>query len=316
MPVSRNTRALRAVPEVVCFGMIVPAVVLVVDQVPEHNTGMKILDVAEFISDDAAIVARVLRGWNVQTGLVGTALGDDTRGRAARRELKRLGVLGDVRLYKRVRTPYEVNVSDRTGHRTFFWQRDPRVLRTLDTAPLGMLKRAKMLYVDWYDGEHILRPMIAARKRGIPVFLNLEHGHADAAALARFAPLATVCQAVTDPAQRAGDPLATAKTLLKAGVQIAVVTMASGGCIAARAGELLRLDAPQVRVVDGCGAGATFSAGIIYGTTRGWTLENTLQFATAAASLKCTVVGPRAFPIRQISKLAMTVQVQKLTGAI
>ncbi len=312
---SRSTRDLPAGPEVVCFGMIIPAIVLVVDRVPEHNTGMHILDAAEFISDDAAIVAGVLRGWQVRSGLIGTTLGDDARGRAAVRELKRLGVLGHVRLSKRVRTPYEVNVSDRTGHRTYYWQRDPKVLTTLKTAPLGMLTRAKMLYVDWYDGDQILRPMIIAHKRGIPVFLNLEHGHSDPGTLARFAPFASICQAVTAPAQRAGDPIATAKTLLTAGIQTAVVTMASAGCIAARAGEMLRVSAPQVQVVDGCGAGATFSAGIIYGTTRGWNLEDTLRFATAAASLKCTVVGPRAFPIRQVKRLAQTVQVQKMGTA-
>ncbi len=306
---SRSTRRVSARPEVVCFGMIIPAVVLVVDQVPEHNTGMHILDAAEFISDDAAIVAGVLRGWKVRSGLIGTALGDDARGRAAVRALKRLGVLGEVRLSKRIRTPYEVNVSDRTGHRTYFWQRDPKVLGTLKTASLRMLKSAHMLYVDWYDGDHILRPMMIARARGIPVFLNLEHGHADADRLAKVAPLTTICQAVTDPAQREGDPIATAKKLLEVGIETALVTLAGGGCIAARGAEMLRVSAPKVRVVDGCGAGATFSAGMIYGTRQGWSLEESVRFATAAASLKCTVVGPRAFPVRQVKRLAETVKV-------
>ena len=40
--------------EVVCFGMITPAVVLAVESLPEQYTGAL---VKEFISDDAAIVA-------------------------------------------------------------------------------------------------------------------------------------------------------------------------------------------------------------------------------------------------------------------
>ena len=54
-------------------------------------------------------------------------------------------------------------------------------------------------------------------------------------------------------------------------------------------------------VGDGCGAGATFSAGFLYGVLQGWGLEEGARFAVAAASLSCTVVGPRAFPLGQRS---------------
>lgn len=292
--------------------MVIPAVVLIVDQLPAHNTGMHIQQAAEFISDDAAIVAGLLRGWDVPSGLIGSAVGADARGRQAARELRRLGVRGRLRLSPAITTPYEVNVSDRTGHRTYFWQRDPAVLDTLDTAALRLVRGAKLLYVDWYDGEHILRPMEEAARRDVPVFLNLEHGHADAEVLHSLAPRATICQAVTDAAQRGGDPISIARKLLAAGVKLALVTMAGSGCLAATGDEMIRVRAPAVTVVDGCGAGATFSAGILYGHLRHWRLEQTVRFATAAASLKCTVIGPRAFPLSAIKRLANRVQVKHL----
>ncbi|MCH9011316.1 MAG: hypothetical protein IIC21_11875 [Chloroflexi bacterium] len=68
-------------PDVVCFGMITPATVLVVDEFPEHNTGVAWRERADFISDDAAIIAVLLKQWGVRTGLIGTALGDDSAGR-------------------------------------------------------------------------------------------------------------------------------------------------------------------------------------------------------------------------------------------
>ena len=46
----------RQTPKVVCFGMITPARVLVVDELPEWNTGAIRTEGAEFVSDDAAIV--------------------------------------------------------------------------------------------------------------------------------------------------------------------------------------------------------------------------------------------------------------------
>jgi len=88
--VKRNARSTKKSPraEVVCFGMLTPVAILVVDQLPEHNTGALIKAVSEFIFDDAAIVACLLRQWNVQSGLIGTAVGNDYRGRHLARQLK------------------------------------------------------------------------------------------------------------------------------------------------------------------------------------------------------------------------------------
>ncbi len=165
--------------------MLTPVTIVVVDQLPEHNTGALIKGVSEFIFDDAAIIACQLRRWDVQTGLIGTAVGNDARGRSIARQLKALGVLGKVRLSKSITTPFEVDISDKTGARTYFWQREPRVLDTLDTADLSLLNGARLLYVDWYDGDHIVRAMDEANRLSVPVFLNLEHGHLDPAILKR-----------------------------------------------------------------------------------------------------------------------------------
>ena len=310
----RINQSLRLAPEVVCFGMLVPAMVFIVDELPEHNTGMVIRRVGEFISDDAAIVACLLRGWNVRSGLIGTALGDDYRGRQVKRRLKELGVRGRVRLQKGMVTPYEVNVSDKTGHRTYFWQRDPETLATLDTADLSLIKGAKLLYVDWYDGEYIFRAMHVAEEWGVPVFVNLEYGHQDEFTLRRFSGRAAICQAVTDPAQREGDALGVLRKLLRAGMGTVLVTLASAGCLVARQGdrEALQLAAPVVPVVDGCGAGATFSAGFALGHVRGWDLETSARYAVAAASLKITAVGPKAFPRNEIRRLAAQLTVERL----
>ncbi len=298
--------------EVVCFGMLTPVAILVVEQLPAHNCGALIQDVSEFIFDDAAIVACLLRQWDVQSGLVGTTLGNDYRGRNIARRLKALGVLGKVRLSSRFTTPYEVDVSDRTGARTYFWQRQPRVLDTLDTADLSLLKGSSLLYVDWYDGDHILRAMDEANRLGIPVFLNLEHGHQDPDILSRYVKRAALCQAVTDPAQCGScEPSDVAHKLLEAGAKTAIITLAGEGCLVVRGNKSWRVWPPKVPVVDGCGAGATFSTGFIYGAIRGWTLEDTVRFATAAASLKVARVGLKVEPVAEVKRLARQLKVER-----
>jgi sugar/nucleoside kinase (ribokinase family) len=185
-------------------------------------------------------------------------------------------------------------------------------LDTLDTADLSILQGTRILYVDWYDGDHILRAMDEAHRLDVPVFLNFEYGHARPELLKSFAGRATICQAITDAAQ-CGDipPEEVALRLLRNGVHTALITMADEGCLAVNGEEALRIHAPSVRAVDGCGAGATFSAGYIYGYLLGWDLEQSVRFATAAASLKVTRPGLQMFPFNEIIELANRLSVER-----
>ena len=81
-----------AARRVVCFGMITPARVLVVDEPPEWNTGAVWTEGAEFVSDGAAIVAGLLAGFGNEVELIGSALGDDDEGRRTVEMLDRMGL--------------------------------------------------------------------------------------------------------------------------------------------------------------------------------------------------------------------------------
>jgi sugar/nucleoside kinase (ribokinase family) len=303
-------------PVYVGFGMLTPVAIMVVEQLPAHNTGALVKEVSEFVFDDAAIIACLLRQLEMPTAMIGTAVGDDPRGHILAQQLEAWGVQGEVRHSREIRTPWEVDVSDETGARTYFWERAPQVLNTLDTADLSLLEGARLLYVDWYDGDHILRAMDEALRLGVPVFLNFEHGHADPDLLERYGSRATICQAVTDAAQRGEvPPLEVAQKLLKTGVQTALITMAGEGCLAVHDSQVVRVHAPSVHAVDGCGAGATFSAGFIYGHLQGWDLEESARFATAAASLKVTRPGLQMFPITEINAMAALLPVEHPAGA-
>jgi ribokinase len=303
-------------PDYVGFGMLTAVTVMTVDRFPRHNTGAMVKEVKDFVFDDAAIIACCLRQWGVETGMIGTAVGDDSRGRALAQQLKERGVQGEVRFTNSYETPLEVDVSDRRGARTFFWQRTPEMLATLDSADLSLLEGARLMYVDWYDGEeHITRAMDRANQLGVPVFLNLEHGHKDLALLKRYASRTSICQVVTDAAQlgRNRALMQTARKLLNAGIQTAIITLAREGCLVARGQEIVRVHAPKVKAMDACGAGATFSSGIAYGMLQGWGIEHSARFATAAASLKVTRAGLQMFPLEEIHALAERLKVEYLT---
>ncbi len=297
------------------FGMLTPVTIMTVDRFPRHNTGAMVKEIKDFVFDDAAIIACCLRQWDVSAGMIGTALGNDPRGHALALQLKARGVQGDVRFTNAYETPLEVDVSDRRGARTYFWQRTAQMLDTLDTADLSMLEGARLIYVDWYDGEdHITRAMKEANRLGVPVFLNIEHGHKDIHLLKRYAKHTTICQAVTDAAQLGKNRalMMTARKLLNAGIETAVITMAKEGCLVAQGKQAVRVFAPKVKAVDACGAGATFSSGFAYGFLQGWDMERSARFATAAASLKVTRAGLEMFPLEEIESLAARLRVEYL----
>ena len=106
--------------------------------------------------------------------------------------------------------------------------------------------------------------------------------------------------------------LQTARKLLKSGIKTALITMARDGCLVAEGNIAIRVYAPRVKAVDGCGAGATFSAGFIYGYLNGWDLEASARFATAAASLKVTRAGLQMFSVDEIQALASRLRVEHL----
>jgi sugar/nucleoside kinase (ribokinase family) len=301
-------------PAYIGFGMLTPVYIMALDRLPKHNTGAIVHQVSEYVYDDAAIIACNLRQWNIPTGMIGTSVGDDLLGHYVADTLDKMGVQGKVRFTKKYKTPLEVNVSDKSGARTYFWQRSPEILETLNTADLSMLADSKLMYVDWYDGDSIIRAMNEARRCGVPVFLNLEHGHSDPEIMEKYASRATICQAVTDDAQlgRKGAMLNVAKKLLKAGIKTAIITMARQGCMVVQGDEIVRVYAPDVKAVDGSGAGATFSSGFIYGYLKGWGLEETVRFAIAAASLKVTHSGLKMFPVKEIKALASTLRIERM----
>jgi len=87
-------------------------------------------------------------------------------------------------------------------------------------------------------------------------------------------------------------------------------TLAGGGCLAVDKYQIVRAWPPQVQEVDGCGAGATFSAGFIYGYLHGWGLEDSVRYAVVAASLKVACAGLQMAPVKEIQDLAQKIQVE------
>ena len=125
---------------------------------------------------------------------------------------------------------------------------------------------------------------------------------------------ASICQVSMDEPGASGDPVDVARSLIDQGVGTALVTLGANGCVVAQGRQAFCIRPPEIRVMDGFGAGAAFSAGTIYGVRSGWSLENSARFASAYSALKCEGKGMAALPISKVQKAAATLDVRPLTS--
>ncbi|MEU6125896.1 5-dehydro-2-deoxygluconokinase [Streptomyces sp. NPDC047123] len=96
------------------------------------------------------------------------------------------------------------------------------------------------------------------------------------------------------------EPLAAARALLDAGVELAVVKQGPRGVLAMnRAGESAEVPPLPVEVLNGLGAGDAFGGALCHGLLAGWGLERIMRYANAAGAivasrLECSSAMPFA----------------------
>ncbi len=296
--------------DVVCFGFLTYCLLLMVEHLPSKNGGAFVLDTVETVGDDAVIVASILNKWRVPTNLISSPVGYDYHGERVIEHLKSWGVEAEQRVSKGLVTPLEVAIVDASGARTYFQRRDPSAVAALTPPSAGQLPRPGLLYADWYDGPSVLAAMEIASSQGAQVFLNLESQYDDNPTLPRWLRYTSICQVSMDEPE--ADPADIARWLINQGVGTALVTLGADGCVVAQKRQAFSIRPPKVQVIDCYGAGAAFSAGIIYGLRAGWSLESSARFASAYAGLKCEMGGIADLAISEIQKAAATVEARPL----
>ncbi|MCS7087551.1 MAG: PfkB family carbohydrate kinase [Thermoflexales bacterium] len=273
---------------VVSFGFVNPGEVFLVAAYPPPNGGAYVSAKRPFIGADCAMVAQLLAHWGVESHLVGNALGDDALGRQTVHTLRCAGVHPHLLLRADLRTPFEVDIADRAGTRTFFVEDNRPVWQSLQDADLSAVDGADMLYVDWYVGEAALRVARYAHARGVPIFLNVEVSLQQPDQHRALIELATYAQCpMSDVHVHPENPFAIAEQLIRMGPRVVFVTRGRFGALARTHEALLECHAPEVSIVDTQGAGAVFSAAAIFGLLHGWPIEAVLRGATHTASRKC-----------------------------
>lgn len=281
--------------DVVGLGLNSTDTVFTVREFPGLGSKERVTSIARQAGGQVATALVTCQRLGLRTRYIGKVGGDDA-GRFQHASLRREGL--DLRGLQVARgTPNQfacIFVDERTGERTIFWDRDPRLAVTARELTPRAITTARLLHVDGCDVEACLQAARWARRAHIPVVADLDTVYKRVEKLfpyidyliasANFLPALT---GEADPAK------VLAYMARRYKVRAPAMTLGRDGALLLWEGRFYYSPGFVVETVDTTGAGDVFHGAFIYGLLAGWRIDKVLDFSNALAGLNCTALGAR-----------------------
>ena len=291
---SPDRRPPHAPPLVVCAGLAVIDYVFAIER-PTWGAKQRATAFSAVVGGCAAngsvTVARLGARARLVTSLGGPAeadtVGDQILAWLAREHVDCSGV---ARM-SGVTSPLSSILIDRAGERSIVTYRDPNFLPSPPADPDALVADAAAMLVDDHLPDFVLPVVAAARRRGIPVVVDLEKSTPGAEKL-RALCSHLVFSAEGARATAGTDKLELAMRRIARQTQ-AFVAVTNGGddMLFMDGDEPRRLPTFPVKAVDTLAAGDVFHAAFALALAEQRGVRDALRFASAVAALKCTRFG-------------------------
>jgi sugar/nucleoside kinase (ribokinase family) len=277
--------------DLACCGFLSLGRILLIERYPPADSGAPVSEIIETVTPDAPIVAGLSGRLGVAVGLLSNELGEDSAGDFVESLLAGVGVQGLRReRLAASRTPQTVVVSDQFDTRTWFsWL--PKIDGSLAAVKLESLDKAKLCYVDVY---HIIEPFSQsaireASQHNVPLVANLGGDYPTAATIA----LLRAANVMYLQTSLSAANVTMAKELVQQlfdeiRPDVAIVTMSTAGCVYLLKNRVQHFPAYRIQPMHHHGAGAAFSAGLLYSASKGYDINRTIAFASALGGLYLT----------------------------
>jgi sugar/nucleoside kinase (ribokinase family) len=230
-------------------------------------------------------------------------LGDDEHSRFVEGRFREEGI--DVsRLVRRpdARPIHSTIIVDETHHtRSIFFDLQGAVGAAAQSPPEDAVRASRVLFVDHYGIEGMIRAARVAHAAGIPVVADLERNDwPDFSDLLALVDHLIVSRDFAARLTGEGSPPAAVDRLWTAERRVVIVTCgADGGWYRSGDGSPRRYPAFRVQTVDTTGCGDVFHGAYAAALARGTGLAERIRFASAAAALKAMQRGGQAgIPLR------------------
>jgi sulfofructose kinase len=226
------------------------------------------------------------------------SLGNDDLSRFVEEQFHREGIdLAHLCRRADVRPVHSVIVVDESSRtRTIFFDADNANGALPDWPPEEVIRAAKVLFIDPYRVDGMIRASQIARDAGVPVVADFESIHAEP----RFAELVALADHVIvsfDFAQAwtgCKRPDEAAAAMWNDEREAVVVTCGVQGCWYLEPGKARHQPAYRVETVDTTGCGDVFHGAYAAGLAEGLDLPSRVRLASATAALKAQQRGGQA----------------------
>lgn len=221
-------------------------------------------------------------------------MGDDDLGLFMRRELEEEGVATEHVMVERGATSqaafimFDASKSERTA----FWTRGTVSEMRADEFERDWVTAGRFLHLDTYEPSAARQAAAWAREAGVRVVMDA--GAVRPGTEEAIREVEVLICTETFPPEFTGirHPVDAAKALLDKGPRVVVTTMGPGGAVAVRKdGPMIESTGFRVPVADVAGARHVFRGAFLHGLLQERDLAWILDFANAAAALKCGSLG-------------------------
>jgi ribokinase len=183
-------------------------------------------------------------------------------------------------------------VESTTGRRTIAAYRGSHPIDDKHVAE-DELKNHDALHLDGWSAPASIKAAGIIRKHGGKVFMDLGSPKPDLKDLLKSVQFLNCPASLLDRLFPDENPKKSVQKLLQLGPQEITVTHGANGAWHCTESGIIRRQAFAIDANDTSGAGDVFSGAMIYGTMQGWEPAVKLEFACAAAALKCRKQGNR-----------------------
>jgi ribokinase len=256
---------------------------------------VQIIETLEQGGGPAATAAVAASRLGAQAGFIGR-VGDDNQGLAILDEFRRERVdVAGTRIDRGERSSETFCwIEQATGRRSIAWHRGSTRPLTFDEISSESFHGVRLLHLDGHQPNAALAAARWARDAGVRVSLDAGNCWPHMDQLLELSNVVVASEGFARGLLGRDQPEAAVREILSRGAEIAVVTLGARGCVCLTADGLLRKPAFAVRVVDTTGAGDVFHGAFCVAQLEAWDIERSIEFASAAAALKCTQLGGRS----------------------
>lgn len=281
--------------DVVGLGLNATDTVLEVREFPALGGKERIASLTRQAGGQVATALVTCRRLGLRARYIGK-VGDDEGGKIQLASLRREGL--DIRHVRVARgTPNQLGhiiVDRKTGERTVFWDRDPRLAVKPSEVPKEAICSARLLHIDGCDVEAALQAARWARQAGIPVTADLDTVYKNVERLFPYLDYLIASANFLPAVTGQDDPFRVLEYMaIEYGIRAPGMTLGRDGALVYGQGRFHYSPGFVVETVDTTGAGDVFHGAFIYGLLANWEMDRVLGFSNAMAGLNCTALGAR-----------------------